>query len=591
MIDARAIAIGCMRLSTEPDREDERSIAVLRAALESGVTLFDTADAYGLDEADVGHNERLIARALAGWPGDRSQLSIATKGGLTRAGGRWEPDGRAKYLAAACERSCRALDVRAIDLYQLHAPDPRTSWSTSIRALAGLKRSGLVRAIGLCNVTVRDIEEARRIVDIDAIQIELSVWQDAGILGGVVGYCLKERIPILAYRPLGGRKSRARTAAEPVLNDIAARHGVSPHEIAIAWVRDAAPELIAPLPGVTRVETARSAAHAQRLTLTSHDRQLLDERFPAARMLRAEHGGSRSVSSRRDGEVVMIMGIPAAGKTTLAERFERDGFHRLNRDNEGGTLRDLISRLESAVDAGASRIVLDNTYGSRKSRAEVIRAAADRGLPVRCVWCTTSLEQAQVNAATRLIRRYRTLPPEAELERLRKTDVSAFLPTVLFRHQRQLEPPDASEGFSRIEQVPFAPARDPAHVNRAVIVWCDDVAELESYAEVLRRYQDEAWPLLGLSWQPSIASGHRTAVEVHETFAAATLRLGLELQFDVCPHGAGPPRCWCRKPLPGLGVMLIQRHQLDPGQCLYLGKGPQDPAFARKLGFKLPSSA
>src|SRR6185503_18099629 len=120
---ARPIAIGCMRLSTEPDRDDDRSIRVLHAALDAGVTFLDTADSYCWTDDDPGHNERLIARALATWPGDRSRVTVATKGGLTRPAGQWEPDGRAKHLAAACERSCRALDVGAIDLYQLHAPD------------------------------------------------------------------------------------------------------------------------------------------------------------------------------------------------------------------------------------------------------------------------------------------------------------------------------------------------------------------------------------------------------------------------------------------------------------------------------------
>src|SRR5687767_15167818 len=107
MHDARPIAIGCMRLSTDPDRDDDRSVELLHAALDAGVTLLDTADAYCLDERDIGHNERLIARALSTWSGDRSRITIATKGGMTRPGGRWEPDGRAKHLRAACERSCR----------------------------------------------------------------------------------------------------------------------------------------------------------------------------------------------------------------------------------------------------------------------------------------------------------------------------------------------------------------------------------------------------------------------------------------------------------------------------------------------------
>ena len=132
MNHARTIAIGCMRLSTDPDRNDDRPLEVLHAAFEAGVTFLDTADAYCLDERDIGHNERLIARALSTWSGDRSRITIATKGGMTRPEGRWELDGRTKHLRMACERSCRALGVDRIALYQLHAPDPRTPLSTSV---------------------------------------------------------------------------------------------------------------------------------------------------------------------------------------------------------------------------------------------------------------------------------------------------------------------------------------------------------------------------------------------------------------------------------------------------------------------------
>src|SRR5688572_7541134 len=157
------LAIGCMRLSTEPDRDEIRALATLHAALDAGVTLLDTADAYGQDAGETGHNERLIARALATWRGDVSAIRVATKGGLTRPGGRWEADGRARHLVAAAEASRRALGVDRIHLYQLHAPDPRTPLSTSVRALASLKRDGLIQSIGLCNVNVGQIEEARRI--------------------------------------------------------------------------------------------------------------------------------------------------------------------------------------------------------------------------------------------------------------------------------------------------------------------------------------------------------------------------------------------------------------------------------------------
>src|SRR5262245_54361606 len=109
--DVRLVGMGCMRLSTEPDRDEPRGIATLHAAFDAGVTLLDTADSYCLDAAETGHNERLIARAIASWNGDRSWLRIATKGGLIRPEGRWIPDGRARHLAAACEASLRALGV------------------------------------------------------------------------------------------------------------------------------------------------------------------------------------------------------------------------------------------------------------------------------------------------------------------------------------------------------------------------------------------------------------------------------------------------------------------------------------------------
>ena len=214
------VALGCMRLSTErerPESNDERGVAVLHAAFDAGITLLDTADAYCFDASDVGHNERLIARAISTWEGDQSRIRVATKGGLTRPQGGWVPDGRARHLTAACEASRRALGVERIHLYQLHAPDPRVPLSTSVRALDALKRDGHVESIGLCNVNVGQIEEARRITEIAAVQVELSVWKDDNILNGVVACCLAHRIPLLAYRPLGGAQRARRLAADPVL--------------------------------------------------------------------------------------------------------------------------------------------------------------------------------------------------------------------------------------------------------------------------------------------------------------------------------------------------------------------------------------
>ena len=445
------------------------------------------------------------------------------------------------------------------------------------------------------------IEEARGIADIDSIQVEVSVWHDTHFLSGVVEHCIAHGLRLLAYRPLGGTGRRHRTATHPALNAVAKRHDATPFEIALAWLLDLSP-LIVPLPGATRLESAQSIARAAGIALNAGDRTELDAAFPAGRTFRVRAAQtSAAPSAAGNGEVALVMGLPAAGKSTIAEGLTASGYLRLNRDERGGTLRDLIPEIDRALAAGVRRVVLDNTYATRKSRAEVVRAAAAGGVPVRCVWLATSLEDAQVNAVARLVSRYGRLPDEEEIKRLRKKDTSAFLPAAQFRYQRELEPPDPSEGFSRVDVLPFVRRQDPSFSNRAVLVWCDgvllrsrsgrrmpltpdDVEVAES--DALRTYHAEGWRVLGLSWQPEIAARTQTPERVNAVFDRMRERLGVPIEVEYCPHAAGPPTCWCRKPLPGLAVLLQHRHRLDPAQCIYIGAGPQDPGFARRLGFR-----
>ena len=621
------IAIGCMRLSTAADRDEVRGIEVLHAALDAGVTLFDTANAYCLDATETGHNERLIARALATWRGDRSAVRIATKGGLTRPEGRWEADGRARALTAACESSLIALGVERIDLYQLHAPDPRVPLATSVRALHALRRRGLIDGVGLCNVTVGQIEEAQRITGIEAVQVELSLWNDHNVLSGVVEFCTAHGIPLLAYRPLGGPGHRRRTATDPVLARLAADHACTPFEIALAALADISP-VIVPLPGPTRVETARSAATAAKLRLTGDDRAQLRERFAVCRSGVAREARTAVGARRNDAEVVLIMGLPAAGKSTIAQRLAADGYARVNRDEKGGSLDSLLTVLDTLLASGTNRVVLDNTYVTRKSRAAVLGVAARHAVPVRCLWLSTSVEDAQVNAVTRIVSKYGRLLDPDEMRAASRGDVSVFPPSVQFRYQRELEAPQESEGFSRIDVVPFvrssAGSEDPAATEspdpgrpdslwrrglqtpatgRAVILWCDGVLQrsraghrtpmnpedlevLDGRGAHLRRYVEEGWRVFGVTWLPEIAQGTMSSADAAALFLRLRELLGIDIEIERCPHAAGPPSCWCRKPLPGLGVVLRERHRLDPAQCVYVGSGSQDPGFARRLGFE-----
>jgi aryl-alcohol dehydrogenase-like predicted oxidoreductase/predicted kinase len=599
-----------MRLSTERDRDEARAIDVLHAALDLGVTFLDTADAYCLDDSESGHNERQIARALKTWHGDRSRIVIATKGGLTRPEGRWVADGRGRHLRTACEASLKALDVERIDLYQLHAPDPRVPFATSVRALGALKDEGLVTRIGLCNVNVGQIEEARRIAEIAAVQLELSVSHDESLLGGVIDYCLTHGIDVIAFRPLGGRRKVSQLRHDVVLKEIADRCRATPAEIALAWLATLSDRIIT-IPGATRIETVQSIVRAHSVQLSTEDRHQLNARFgigapvggsvdgskdPPLRTRLDRRGGSSDPPT--DGEVVLIMGLPGAGKSTAARTFVDEGYARLNRDETGGSLRSLLPDLQRVVAEARTRIVLDNTYMTRASRARVVHAAHALGLPVRCVWLDTSVEDAQVNAVSRIIANHgRLLGPE-EMKQAVKRDISAFAPSVQFRHQRELEPPDPAEGFSRIDIVPFERTRDPAMTNKALILWCDGTLLGDGAmdlrmrcADVLRRYRDQGWLLLGLAWRPQIADNTMTIEEADAEFARLQKQVGVAIEVLYCPHAAGPPKCWCRKPLPGLGVVFIQRHRLDPSRCIYVGSGPPDPGFARRLGFQYRDAA
>jgi len=175
-----------MHLSIDGRPSEAQGIRVLHAALDAGVTLIDTADVYCLNQHDIGHNERLIAAALASWPGARGGVTVATKGGVVRPGGRWESDARPAQLRAACDRSLLALGIERIDVYQLHAPDPRVPFAESVGELARLREQGKVRWVGLSNVSVAQIREAQAIAPVTSVQNRLNPFFREALYGGVV---------------------------------------------------------------------------------------------------------------------------------------------------------------------------------------------------------------------------------------------------------------------------------------------------------------------------------------------------------------------------------------------------------------------
>jgi aryl-alcohol dehydrogenase-like predicted oxidoreductase len=249
-----AIGLGAMALSITGRPADEATgIRVIQAALDHGVTLIDTADVYCLDDTDIGHSERLIARALKGWSGERDGIIVATKSGMNRPGGRWERNGRPEHIRRACDHSLRALGTDRIDLYQLHTPDPEVPLTDSVGALAELQRAGKIRWVGLSNVSVADIEEAARSVSVVTVQNRLNPFFREALDAGVVAECMRRGIGFLAYSPVGGGRLNKKLPAHLVLQAIGRRHAVSPHAVVLAWVL-AQGRTVIPIPSARTVE-------------------------------------------------------------------------------------------------------------------------------------------------------------------------------------------------------------------------------------------------------------------------------------------------------------------------------------------------
>jgi len=269
-----AIGLGEMPMSLAGRPDEARSIRTIHAALDAGATLIDTADAYCRDGSEVGHGERLVAEALAAWPGDRDRVLVATKGGHTRPGREWGLDGRPEYLRQACEASLRALGVEAIGLYQFHRPDPKVPFTESVGALAELQAAGKVRLVGLSNVSVDQISQARRLVNVASVQNEFSPRFRRS--EGELAFCAAQGIAFLPWSPLGGI-GRGRDVGDRhrAFAEVAEVLGVSAQQVALAWELAKAPVVI-PIPGASRPETITDSLAAATLRLSEGDLARLD---------------------------------------------------------------------------------------------------------------------------------------------------------------------------------------------------------------------------------------------------------------------------------------------------------------------------
>lgn len=308
-----------------------------------------------------------------------------------------------------------------------------------------------------------------------------------------------------------------------------------------------------------------------------------------------------------NGEIVILCGYPAGGKSTLVQEFVDRDFHRINRDETGGGLSDQNTLIKQAHEKGLRWLVLDNTYLTKESRKAVIDIGKELGLPVRCVWLKTSFEDAQFNACLRMIHKTGKLLNLEEIKNAKNPNL--FPPAALFAARKKFEGegkkvpnqfPSKDEGFSVIEERPFVRKWPSDYTNKAILLDFDDtirrsvgpkqwpekpehVVILPNRKTVLTEYQKN-YRLVGVSNQSAVAKG-LPIEDCRACFEETLKQLDLRIDYAFCPHRIPPVSCYCRKPSTGLGAYFIVKYKLNPSKCVMVGDSTSDATFASRCGF------
>ncbi len=299
-------------------------------------------------------------------------------------------------------------------------------------------------------------------------------------------------------------------------------------------------------------------------------------------------------------ELVLVVGYPASGKSTVCATYEEQSFVRINRDQVGGTLKGLLPLIEQHLRAGDD-LILDNTYGTKESRQPVIELAKKYGVVPTCLWVDTSIEDAQFNASLRMMRRFGEVLGPDEIKE--KKDPNTFPATVQFRYRKVFEKPTTAEGFGEVIRHAFQRELGPEYCNAAYVLDYDgclreaisgakfplspeDIRILPGRREVLHALADQGALLLGASNQSGIAKGLLSAEQARACFERTNELLGVDIEYQFCPHKVPPISCYCRKPMPGMGVRFIETHKLDPSLTIMVGDMKSDETFAKRCGFQ-----
>lgn len=270
-----AIGLGAMPMSVREHNDEERGLLTIKRALDEGVTLIDTADAYSPDEATFGHNEVLVAQALREYGAGPDDVLVATKGGHTRRGTDWLLDGTPAYLRTACLASIERLGVEQIALYQHHRPDPETDYADTVAGLKALLDEGLIAAAGISNANPEQIRLAHAELG-DGLAAVQNQFSPAFLSSrDEIDLCAELGIAFLAWSPLGGMSKAGDLGSEwEAFAKVGAKHGVSPQQACLAWELSLSDAVI-PIPGASRPESVVDSAAAVHVQLDADDLALL----------------------------------------------------------------------------------------------------------------------------------------------------------------------------------------------------------------------------------------------------------------------------------------------------------------------------
>lgn len=301
-------------------------------------------------------------------------------------------------------------------------------------------------------------------------------------------------------------------------------------------------------------------------------------------------------------EIVIVMGYNASGKSSTVVDYTNQGYHRLNRDLEGGTMDALHQKAQQLLKSKAvNKLVLDNTYPSVESRQAICQIAKAERIPIRCVWLTTSFEDSQLNACIRMVRLFGKLPSVEEIKKSKNPNI--FPPAALYHYRKVFEKPTKTEGFSEIVEVSFDRHWPLDYTNKAVIVDYDgtvrdsggrehfplqisDVKARKNVTPILNHFKQNGYVLLGASNQSGVAKKVLTDDVCRQCFDETNRQLGLDIDYMYCPHSVPPITCFCRKPNPGIGAHFIVKYKLSPANCIMVGDMGSDKTFAERCGFK-----